>query len=67
MTKENKFNYKKSVEEIEAILEQIESGTLDIDELTEKVKIAAGLIKQCQERLRTTEEELENTLNDLDE
>ena len=67
MSKEQEFNYKKAVEEIETILEQIESGKLDIDELTAKVKKAAELIKQCQGKLRMTEEELDKTLNDLDE
>lgn len=67
MSEEEAFDYRKSVEEVEHILERIESGELDIDELSAMVKRAAELIKQCRKKLRDTENNLEKTLNDLEE
>ncbi len=67
MSEEEAFDYRKSVEEVEHILERIECGELDIDELSAMVKRAAELIKQCRKKLRDTENNLEKTLNDLEE
>jgi len=62
-----KFDYKKAVEEIDGILARIERGEPDIDELSSMVKRAAALVKACRKKLRETEEDLEKTLDDLDE
>ena len=61
-----KFNYSKSLKEIEDIVEQIESGDLDVDKLADKVRKATKLIKQCRDKLRTTEEDLDIILKDQD-
>ena len=65
MTKE-KISYDKAVQEIESILEKIESGDLGVDELAEKVKRVSGLLKICREKLRKTEEEIDQILGDQD-
>ncbi len=62
-----KFDYTKSVEELDAILAKIEGGEPDIDELSDMVRRAAELVKACRKKLRETEEDLEKTLNDLEE
>lgn len=59
------FSFNEAVSEIEKILQKIESGTLDVDKLSEEVKRASGLIKQCQKKLRTTEEEINSIFRDL--
>jgi len=46
MTKK-KFNYSKSLNEIEEIVKSIDSGELDVDVLIKKVKRATILIKEC--------------------
>lgn len=61
--KEFSFNY--AVSEIEKILRNIESGDLDIDRLSIEVKRASELIKQCQKKLRSTEEEINGIFKDL--
>ena len=61
-----KKTYKESLEEIEQIIAQIETGNLDIDELSEMVKRAASLIKTCKADLRKTQEDLDQTLNELE-
>jgi exodeoxyribonuclease VII small subunit len=63
MTKE-KISYDKAVREIESILEKIESGDLGVDELAEKVKRVSALLKICREKLRKTEEEIDQILGD---
>lgn len=61
--KELSFN--EAVKEIESILRNIESGTLDIDKLSKEVRRASELIRQCQKKLRLTEEEINEILKDL--
>ena len=62
-----KFNYSKSLKEIEEIVKQIESGELDVDKLADKVRKATKLIELCREKLRTTEEDLDRILKDQDQ
>jgi len=62
-----KFNYKKALEEIEDIVQKIESEEIDVDELSAIVKKAADLIKQCKSKLRDTNKELEDIMTNLDE
>jgi exodeoxyribonuclease VII small subunit len=59
------FSFNNAVIEIENILQKIESGDLDIDKLSVEVKHASELIKQCQKKLRTTEEEINSIFKDL--
>jgi exodeoxyribonuclease VII small subunit len=59
------FSFSEAVVEIEDILKQIESGELDVDKLSVEVKRAAELIRQCQKKLRTTEEEINSIFKDL--
>jgi exodeoxyribonuclease VII small subunit len=59
------FSFNESVKEIEKILQNIENGNLDIDKLSEEVKRASELIKKCQKKLRTTEEEINSIFKDL--
>lgn len=62
-----KFNYKKALEEIEVIVQKIENEEPDVDELSMMVKRAAELIKQCKTKLKTTGEELENIIQDIED
>ncbi len=59
------FSFNEAVIEIEKILNNIESGDLDVDKLSVEVKRASELIKQCQKKLRTTEEEINSIFKDL--
>jgi exodeoxyribonuclease VII small subunit len=58
------FSFNGAVKEIEEILHNIENGNLDIDRLSNEVKRATELIKQCQKKLRSTEEEINGILRD---
>ena len=59
------FSFNDAVAEIENILHNIESGDLDIDKLSVEVKRASELIKLCQKKLRSTEEEINSIFKDL--
>lgn len=61
-----KLNYQDALNEIEEILNKIETNDLDIDELAEKVKRAAFLLKYCREKLQKTNEEVEKILSDME-
>ena len=64
MTKKE-FSFNEAVIEIEDILKNIENGDLDIDKLSVEVKRASELIKQCQKKLRSTEEEINSIFKDM--
>ena len=59
------FSFNEAVTEIEEIINQIESGELDIDKLSLEVKRASELIRQCQKKLKTTEDEINSIFKDM--
>ncbi|KPK46021.1 MAG: exodeoxyribonuclease VII [Nitrospira bacterium SM23_35] len=63
--RKNKLTYTSAITELEKIVEEIESGEIDVDVLTEKAKRASELIKFCKDRLRNTQKEVEKTLIDI--
>ena len=63
MSKE--ITYTEAIEEIEDILGRIESGELDVDGLTEKVRRVADLLETCKKKLKTTEKEIQKVIDGL--
>jgi len=63
---EKQETYNEAVEKLRIIVEEIESGELDVDVLSEKVKEATRLIKLCKEKLFKTDEEVKKILAELD-
>jgi exodeoxyribonuclease VII small subunit len=62
----DKLNYAASFEELQTIVSEIEQGEISVDELSEKVKRAAQLIKICKSKLTSTEEDVNEILKELD-
>lgn len=60
------ISYTDAFEELEQIVNDIEQGDINIDELSEKVKRASELIKVCKKKLTTTEEDVQTILKELD-
>jgi len=58
--------YKEAIEEIEAIVEEIESETVDVDVLAEKVKRAASLVKLCKAKLKAADNEVRKVLKEFE-
>lgn len=59
------INYTQAFEELQTIVEEIEQGEISVDELSEKVKRAALLIKICKTKLSSTEEDVRQILKEL--
>lgn len=59
-------SYKEAIEEIDLIVGEIESESIDIDALAEKVKRAAYLIKHCKAKLKNTDNEVKKVLKDFE-
>lgn len=59
-------NYTEAFEELQTIVSEIEQGEISVDELSQKVKRAAQLIKICKLKLTTTEEDVNRILKELD-
>ena len=59
-------NYSMAFEELQTIVTEIERGAISVDELSEKVKRAAYLIRICKTKLITTEEDVNQILKDLE-
>lgn len=62
-----KMSYNEAIAEIEEILERMESEELDVDELSEKVKRVSELVRFCRNKLKTTEEEVEMVLKEMED
>ena len=62
-----KITYKEAISEIEEILEKIENEELDVDELADKVKRVALLLKLCKEKLHNTNDQVEKILDEMED
>lgn len=59
------ISYTTAKQEIESIVESIESGKLNVDELNQKVKRASELISFCKDKLTKTDTELQKILEEI--
>lgn len=55
----SELKYHEAMSRLEIILAELEEGKKSVDELSELVKEAAGLVKSCRSKLKTTEEEIQ--------
>ena len=60
MPKEQK--YEAAMRQLEDIAAKMENGELDIDSLSEQLKTAQKLIKQCNDKLTKTDEDIRKIL-----
>jgi exodeoxyribonuclease VII small subunit len=64
---DNEISYSLALEELQEILNDLESDQVDIDELTKKVERANTLLQQCQKRLTSTQIQVEKIVEVLNE
>lgn len=64
--KTNETTYSSAIRELEEIVTEIESGEVDVDVLTVKVKRASELIKFCKDNLKGTQKAVNKVLDDID-
>ncbi len=55
--------YSESYTELQQLIERLEDGDIQLEELAEKVKQANELIAICESKLRTVEEEVKEVAN----
>ena len=61
------LTYEAAFEELAAIAREIESESVSVDVLAQKVKRAAELITICQAKLRSTEEEVSKIISQMND
>ncbi|MFH1540840.1 MAG: exodeoxyribonuclease VII small subunit [Elusimicrobiota bacterium] len=64
---EEKVSYSKSLDELQKILADLERENVEIDNLAESVKRAAGLIKMLKTKLRKAEIEIKEIVKEFEE
>ncbi|MCH2224303.1 MAG: exodeoxyribonuclease VII small subunit [Crocinitomicaceae bacterium] len=62
-----KLEYTKAFDELQQIVTDIEDGEISVDELSDKVKRASELIKICKTKLSSTEEDVNQILQELED
>lgn len=63
--KKNEISYTDAINELEAIVNKMESEDIEVDELSEAVKRAGVLIRICREKLKVTEQEVSSLLKEI--
>jgi exodeoxyribonuclease VII small subunit len=58
-TKPTGLNFEKAMDRLEAIVEQMESGKLPLEDLIVRYEEGMNLVKVCQERLTSAEQKIE--------
>lgn len=64
---DKKITYTEAFEELQQIVTDMEEGEISVDELSEKVKRAATLIRICKEKLYHTETDVRQILDELED
>lgn len=65
MGKEVKFEEK--MQELESIISELENGEIDLDESIAKYTRAMTLVKECDEKLKSVEEQVSKMVTENDE
>lgn len=65
MEEKNNYTYEAAFKELQEIVQQIEEGNVNIDQLSDYIKRAAVLVKICEAKLTETEEEVQILLQKL--
>src|SRR5258708_2893777 len=58
-TKPAELNFEKAMDRLEAIVEQMESGKLPLEDLIVRYEEGMNLVKVCQQRLTSAEQKIE--------
>jgi len=61
------MTYQQAIEELEQIVNEIENESIDMDNLSGKVKRASELIRVCRKILTDTEGDVQSILRELKE
>ncbi|BBA28767.1 exodeoxyribonuclease VII small subunit [Prevotella melaninogenica] len=57
------IKYEEAVRQLEAIVDKMERGELDIDSMAGQLKQAQELVKLCKQKLKRTDDEIQKLLD----
>ncbi len=60
------LKYDEAIAELEQIVKEMEYGEISVDELSIKIKRSAFLINFCKKKLKSTEEDVESILKEME-
>ena len=67
MGNEEVIGYADAMQELEAILDELEGDELDVDVLAERVRRASELIKVCRSRITRAQDDVSRIVADLED
>ena len=64
MAKEKEVKFEDKVKELEEIINELESGEIDLEDSIEKYTKAMRLVKECDEQLKNIEEQVNKIIKE---
>lgn len=64
MAKEKEQKFEEKIKELETIINELESGEIDLDSSIEKYTRAMKLVNECDEKLKNIEEQVNKIVNE---
>ena len=64
MAKEKEVKFEEKLKELETIVNELESGEIDLDSSIEKYTEAMKLVKACDEKLKNAEEKVNKIVSE---
>lgn len=64
MAKEKEVKFEDKIKELESIINELESGEIDLDSSIEKYTRAMKLVNECDEKLKSIEEQVNKIVNE---
>ncbi|WP_426490697.1 exodeoxyribonuclease VII small subunit [Hymenobacter sp. 102] len=61
------ITYRQAIEELETILQALETDAVDVDDLTARVQRSAELIRLCKQKLRSAESAIDQVFENLED
>ena len=64
---ENNFSFEEKLDELEKIVNKLETGQVPLDDAIEEFKKAMDLVKDCDEKLNSAQEAIAKIVNENNE
>ena len=64
MAKKEEVKFEDKIKELETIVNELESGEIDLESSIEKYTKAMTLVKECDEKLKNIEEQVNKIIKD---
>lgn len=64
MVKEKESKFEDKIKELEEIINELESGEIDLDSSIEKYTRAMKLVNECDEKLKSIEDQVNKIVNE---